>query len=165
MYLGCFSGFPGAWYLGGTWEVLLEPVGSVCSLVTPHTSQNPYPCDTVSAPSPFPQTCSWRLAPAWLGYISGTKLLWTIWGLVCTVESAACFPLETRVRASGCWSVASSVAFVNWLWMWFSLQRAIEGSNLGSSRFIHQCLNGYRSSGLTFLQTCDSVFVWIVCGI
>lgn len=35
VYLGCFSGFPGAWYLGGTWEALLEPVGSVCSVVTP----------------------------------------------------------------------------------------------------------------------------------
>lgn len=47
---------PRAQCMEGAREVLLEPVGYVCCLCgpPPPTSQSPYPCDTIVAPSPLP---------------------------------------------------------------------------------------------------------------
>lgn len=45
--------------------------------------------------------------------------------------------METRVQASSVWNVASSVEFIDWLWMLFLPPRGLEGYNLGRRLIIH----------------------------
>lgn len=167
MYLGCFSGSlgPSAWKEHGRccWNLLV-----MCAVFVdppPHFPE-PLPLWHNCCPLSFTRTYSSGLAPASLGYITGAKLLWTIWGLVCTVESAACFRLETRIQANGCWNVASSAAFVKWLWMRFLLQRGIEGSNLGSRLIIHlRVSERVQIIGLKLSADLWLSLLWVVCGL